>query len=73
MTILFSFELAVVDSHYCLLLILNSRIVIHSINGLNNVEIRANDAHGMAATTHCFACGVALNLSVPIFFSGNNT
>ena len=25
-------------------------MVINSINGLNNVEIRANDAHGMAAS-----------------------
>ena len=28
----------------------NWAVVINSINGLNNVEIRANDAHGMIAS-----------------------
>ena len=50
MAFLFSFELAVVDSHFLLPPIPNSGVVINSINGLNNVEIRANDAHGRAAS-----------------------
>ena len=46
-------------------------MVINSINGLNNVEIGANDAHEMAASEALLRLRGALNLARTFFSAGN--
>ena len=52
---------------------LNRAMVINSINGLNNIEMQANDAHGMAASEQLFRLRRFPQFDANNFFSANNS